>query len=121
MRDIISIHKTGFRLLKMIHSVDSIIIPLHLLELCMSLVQVYGGLFLTAALIDALLLGSFEQAAGLALGLLGMTLVLGLCSGLARRRFQGLRTKIWLLFYVWLRRKSFSLDYETMEKPDLYR
>ncbi len=98
MRDIISIHKTGFRLLKMIHSVDSIIIPLHLLELCMSLVQVYGGLFLTAALIDALLLGSFEQAAGLALGLLGMTLVLGLCSGLARRRFQGLRTKIWLLF-----------------------
>ncbi len=119
MRDIISIHKTGFRLLKMIHSVDSIIIPLHLLELCMSLVQVYGGLFLTAALIDALLLGSFEQAAGLALGLLGMTLVLGLCSGLARRRFQGLRTKIWLLFYVWLRRKSFSLDYETMEKPEV--
>ena len=45
-----SIHKTGFRLLKMIHAEDSIVIPMYMLDLVLSLGQVYIGLFLTAGL-----------------------------------------------------------------------
>ena len=41
-----SIHKTGFRLLKMIHAEDSIVIPMYLLNLVLSLGQIYIGLFL---------------------------------------------------------------------------
>ena len=119
MRNFISIHKTGFRLLKMIHSEDSTIIPLHLLELCFSVAQIYTGLFLTSALIDALLEGGYEQAAWMAAALLGTNLVFGISVHLLRRRFKGLRTKIWLLFYMWLREKAFSLDYETMEKAEV--
>ena len=119
MRNFISIHKTGFRLLRMIHSEDSIIIPLHLLELCFSVAQIYASLFLTSALIDILLAGAYEQAAWLAMALLGTNLVFGVSIHLIRRRFKGLRTKIWLLFYVWLREKSFSMDYETMEKAEV--
>ena len=55
MRNFIAIHKTGFRLLKRIHSVDSVIIPIHLLKVFFSLVRVYAGLFLTAEMIDSLL------------------------------------------------------------------
>ena len=77
MRNFISIHKTGFRLLRMIHSEDSIIIPLHLLELCFSVAQIYASLFLTSALIDILLAGAYEQAAWLAMALLGTNLVFG--------------------------------------------
>ncbi|MCI8693825.1 MAG: ABC transporter ATP-binding protein [Lachnospiraceae bacterium] len=117
MRKLISIHRTGFRLLKMIHSADSTIIPLHLLDLCLSLAQVYAGLFLTAELIDMLLLGKFEQAAVQALWLLGVNLFLGLCGQLLRRKFKSSENRIWLIFYVWLREKAFSLDYETMENP----
>lgn len=119
MKELKAIHKTGFRLLKMIHQEDSTIIPLHLLELVLSLVQVYAGLFLTAGMIDALLLGTYERAARLAFGLLGMNLFFGVISNLFHRCFKSMRTKIWLVFYVWLRRKSFSMDYETMEKPEV--
>ena len=49
MREILSVHKIGYRLLGMIHGVDSTIMPLHLLEVCLSAVQVYAGLYLTAA------------------------------------------------------------------------
>ena len=117
MRKLLSVHKIGFRLLKMIHSADSTIIPLHLLDLCLALAQVYAGLFLTAELIDALLPGKYEQAAELALWLVGANLFLGTCRQLLRRRFKSSANRIWLIFYVWLREKAFSLDYETMEDP----
>lgn len=119
MSDFISIHKTGFRLLKMIHSVDSAIIPLHLLEVCLSTIQIYAGLFLTAGLIDLLLKGAYGQAAQWALYLLGMNLFFGVALCLLRRKFRGMRNRIWLIFYVWLREKAFSLDYETMERPEV--
>ena len=54
MRELKSIHKMGIRLLKMIHREDSSVIPLHLLDVCLSLAQIYAGLFLTAGLIDRL-------------------------------------------------------------------
>ena len=114
-----SIHKTGFRLLKMIHAEDSIVIPMYLLNLVPSLGQIYIGLFLTAGLVDALLAGQYRQAAGAALMLLLANLFFGLASRLIQRRLQCLQRKIWLVFYVWLRRKAFSMDYETMERPEV--
>ena len=51
MRELKSIHKMGIRLLKMIHREDSSVIPLHLLDVCLSLAQIYAGLFLTAGLV----------------------------------------------------------------------
>lgn len=119
MHEFIFIHKTGLRLLKMIHRIDSAIIPLHMLEVCLSLAQIYSGLFLTAALIDALLAEAFVLAIELAAWLLFSNLFFGVAIQLVRKNFQGMRNKIWILFHVWLREKAFSLDYETMEKPEV--
>mgnify|MGYP001036201138 CR=1 FL=1 len=119
MHDFISMHRTGCRLLKKIHSVDSCIIPLHLLELCLELVRIYGGLFLTAALIDALLPGDYRQAVLWTLFLLLLNVCLGILNQVLKRRFKGLKTEVWLLFYVWLRQKAFSMDFETMERPEV--
>ena len=119
MSDFISMHKTGLRLLKMIHSVDSAIMPLHLLEVCFSAVQIYTALFLTAGMIDLLLLGEYGQAAEWALWLLGTTVFFEVFMCLLRRKFRGMRNRIWQLFYVWLREKAFSMDYETMERPEV--
>lgn len=119
MRELTIIHKMGFRLLKMIHREDSSIIPLHLLELCLSLAQIYVGLFLTAGLIDGLLTGAYGEAAWQAGILCGTTLLLSLARQLLQRRFRSLGTKLWLIFYVWLREKVFSMDYESMEKPEV--
>ena len=118
MREFMSIHKMGFRLLKMIHREDSSIIPLHLLELCLGLAQIYVGLFLTADLIDALLAGEYGTAVWRAGSLCGANLLLGLAKHLLQRRFQSLGTRLFLVFYVWLREKVFAMDYESMEKPE---
>lgn len=118
MHEFVSIHKTGFRLLKKIHGVDSIIIPVHMLEIFLSLAQVYASLFLTSELIDLLLTGNFTQAAVMAAWLLLANLFFGVAIHLTKRKFRGMKNKIWILFYVWLREKAFSLDYETMERPE---
>ena len=119
MHELISIHKTGFRLLKKIHSVDSAIIPLHMLEVFLSLAQVYASLFLTSVLIDLLLAGSYPDAGIMAVWLLLTNLLFGVAVHLTKRKFRGMKNKIWILFYVWLREKAFSLDYETMENPEV--
>ena len=119
MHELISIHKTGFRLLKKIHSVDSAIIPLHMLEVFLSLAQVYASLFLTSVLIDLLLAGNFPDAGIMAVWLLLVNLLFGVAVHLTKRKFRGMKNKIWILFYVWLREKAFSLDYETMENPEV--
>ena len=119
MGEFMRIHKTGFRLLKMIHGVDSAIIPLHMLEAVFSLIQVYVGLFLTAGLIDRLLTEAYTQAAEWALWLLGVNLLFGGMHFLIKSRFGGMHYRIWLIFYVWLREKAFFMDYETMERPEV--
>ena len=119
MHELISIHKTGFRLLKKIHSVDSAIIPLHMLEVFLSLAQVYASLFLTSVLIDLLLAGNFPDAGIMAVWLLLVNLLFGVAVHLTKLKFRGMKNKIWILFYVWLREKAFSLDYETMENPEV--
>ena len=119
MRNFIAIHKTGFRLLKRIHSVDSVIIPIHLLKVFFSLVRVYAGLFLTAEMIDSLLGGNYRQAAEMALALLLAELAAGAAISAIKSKTKGYDHKIWLIFYVWLREKAFSMDYETMERPEV--
>jgi len=115
---LLAVHRIGFRLLGMIHGVDSAIIPLHMLEVCLSVAKVYAGLFLTAELIDALLAENYGRALGFAAGLLLAGLMFGVAIWLVKRKFRGMKNKIWLIFYVWLREKAFSLDYETMENPE---
>ena len=95
MREILSVHRIGYRLLGMIHGVDSTIMPLHLLEVCLSVVQVYAGLYLTAGLIDLLLAGAYGQAAEWALYLLLVNLLLGTATVLLKRKFRGMETRIW--------------------------
>ena len=119
MRNFIAIHKTGFRLLKRIHSVDSVIIPIHLLKVFFSLARVYAGLFLTAEMIDSLLGGNYRQAAEMALALLLAELAAGAAISAIKSKTKGYDHKIWLIFYVWLREKAFSMDYETMENPEV--
>lgn len=119
MRDFIAVHKTGLRLLKKIYALDRSIIPIRLLEICFSLLGVYGSLFWTAALVDGLLGADFKRAPLLIGGLLVWNLLFGAAGCIIRQKFCGQENRLWLSFYVWLREKAFSLDYETMEKPEV--
>ena len=103
---------------KMIHAEDSIVLPLHLLKVCVDVAKVYIGLFVTANFIDALMELQYRQAGYWIFILLFTELLLGTVGCILKRRFKGIKNKLWLLFFVWMRQKAFSLDYETIEKPE---
>mgnify|MGYP005781869707 FL=1 len=113
-----SAHRTGFRLLKMVHETDSTLLPMNLLMICVNLAEIYVGLFLTSALIDSLLAAHFRQAAGYTLLLAVSALVLGSIGEVLLKKVRTVQNRLWQIVYLWIAKKAISLDYETMEDPD---
>ena len=116
--EFVSAHRTGFRLLKMVHETDSTLLPMNLLMICVNLAEIYVGLFLTSALIDSLLAARFRQAARYALLLAVSALVLGSIGEVLLKKVRTVQNRLWQIVYLWIAKKAISLDYETMEDPD---
>ncbi len=115
--EFLGIHKTGMELIKTAHKIDSSAIPLCMINAVIQVSNAYLGLFLTARLIDSLLASAFERAFFYA----GMVVLSALLFGLANTVLSGLYKKssdrFFLGFYIMMREKVISLDYETMEQP----
>ncbi|MCI9319914.1 MAG: ABC transporter ATP-binding protein [Lachnospiraceae bacterium] len=118
-KDALGIHKTGLEILKMTHKLDSSAIPLRVIHAVIQVGNIYLGLFFTSKLIDSLLAGAFSQAfffaglviaEGLLFGIMGVVL-----DGLYKKSSDRLRVD----FYIMIRKKALSLDYETMEQPNV--
>lgn len=111
------IHKIGLELIKLAHKIDSSAIPLRIIHAVLRVADVYLRLFLTARLIDSLLGGELRRS------LLNGALVVcaALFCGIAETVLAGLYKKssdrFMIGFYVMMREKAISLDYETMEQP----
>lgn len=115
----LSFHKTGMKLLKIVHSADSTAIPTALLEIAVQIAVSFAGLILSARLIDALLEESFAAALYLALAAVLVSFLGGMFAQILQKRFVLLRTRCEFLVPVMLRNKAMSLDYETMESAEL--
>ena len=57
----VSRHRTGLALLKIVHKVDSAVIPLRIIQTVLDVAGSYLGLYLTARFIDSLLEGRFRE------------------------------------------------------------
>lgn len=114
----LAFHKTGWRVLKIAHQVDSTMIPAAILDVVLKLICTYTELFLAASLTDALLEGAFARAGGLALVLVSIHFGIGCVDHFLARMLAGQKTGCNYAFYVMLRKKALSLDYETMENPE---
>lgn len=119
MDNFFSRHRTGFALLKIVHKVDSAAIPLRIIQTVLDVAGSYLGLYLTARFIDSLLAGRFRE--GMLLG--GLTAGLGVLTAVAGsfvvRAYAGSSTRCAVAFEVMMREKAVSLDYETMEQPQV--
>jgi len=119
MKDALGIHKTGFELLKLAHKIDSSAIPLHIISAVSQVASSYLGLFFTARLIDSLMAGAVSQA--LFYG--GLMVAIALFFGVLETYLAGMKNKssdrFMIGFYVMMREKAISLDYETMEQPQV--
>lgn len=112
-------HKTGFRLLKLAHSLDTTFLPLYLLRSILQVGSVYVYLILNAALIDALLTTRFERGLLIAGIIIVIHFILGCISQVLGKLYTKKGVKYEFLFYKIMHMKALSLDYETMEDPQM--
>ena len=108
-------HKTGFRLMKLLHKTDRDLIPLAMLLSLLQTAIPYSGFFLSASIIDSLTAGVYETALRTAIILIAINLILGLLVDLLDQvvKYKGQASSINLKFM--LRDKALALDLETME------
>lgn len=112
-------HKNGFRLLKITHSVDSGALPLMLMTLSVEVAASFLSLILSAGLVDALTRKLFREAGIYALLVLTVGLAGGIFGQILKKLNRKSAARCTKAFYVLLREKALSLDYETMEKPEV--
>ncbi len=112
-------HKTGFTLLKIAHKVDSSAIPLRIINVVLNVTGTYLGLYLTAGFIDLLLNARYSE--GFFRGCLMVTteLLFGIAGQLVEKAYARSSQRCALAFAVMMREKAASLDYETMEQPQV--
>ncbi len=115
----LGIHKTGMELLKIAHKIDSSAIPLSIINALLQVADSYLGLFLTARLVDSLLAGVFEQAFIYAGFMILMALLFGMTDTFLSGLYKKSADRFLVGFYVMMREKAISLDYETMEQPQV--
>ena len=117
IKNAFDIHKTGLELLKIAHKMDSSAIPLCIIHVIFKTADLYLGLFLTAGLIDSLLAGDFSKASAYAGTVIFKTLFFGVAGIILEGAFKKSSDRFLVGFYVMMREKAVSLDYETMEQP----
>lgn len=114
-----SFHKTGFRLLKLAHGMEPLLIPVSLLGAVIEAGRGFVVMILSAELIDALLAGNFRAAGGFAAAVVAISLAADICGNVLKAKYTIMGSKCDQLFGIKMREKALSLDYETMEKPGI--
>lgn len=112
-------HRTGLELLKIIHRVDSSAIPLRIINSVLGVVGAYLNLYLTARLIDTLLAGRFQDGFYCGCVVVASELLFGVAGGLIEKAYAKSSQRLNIAFAVMMREKTASLDYETMEQPQV--
>jgi len=119
IKEMLGDHRTGLELLKLAMEIDSSAMPRNMIQAVLRVADAYLGLFLTARLIDSLLAGAFSEAFFYAGAVAGAAFLFGVVNIV----FSGLQKKssdrFHMGFYVMMREKAISLDYETMEQPQV--
>lgn len=119
LKERFAFHKTGFRLLKIAHSIDTLLIPVSLLECFFQIIVTFLSLFLSADLIDALLNKDYRMAAVYALLLIILNMILGIAGHFLRKEISKSSTRCTRAFTKMLREKMMTIDYELVEEPKI--
>jgi len=108
-------HKTGIKLLTILHQTDSSTIPLTMIYGVLQAAYPYLGLFLSAILIDFLIGNQFRNALIIAFILVSCNFVFGLLLDLLEQTCKYKSIKAENKLRILIREKALNLDYESME------
>ncbi len=107
------------RLLGLVRTMDDTFIPLALLESALSIFRSFFSLYMSAALIDALLEKSFRPALFLAGALLFVNLLAGAAGQIVQKQMYLARKRCVLRPEAMMREKLLALDYETAQRTEI--
>lgn len=112
-------HKTGIRLLKAAHSMDSTAIPTAIIYSVLDAAFPYIGFIMTAAIIDKLLAGEYRSALTIAAVLVASNFIIGIIISSLNELLVYKGTLLYHKLPVIMRKKAMELDYMTMEKAEV--
>lgn len=115
----LTFHKTGMRLLKIIHEMDSSAIPLSILSAVLTAGIPYINIFLSANIIDQLMQKQYEVAIVTAACMIGATMIAGTVLSVIDRQVRLHYRNLQLQFKILIRKKAMELDFETIENPEI--
>lgn len=118
LKNNLAFHKTGVKILKLIHSIDSSAIPLTMINSLFLAATPYISMIFLAFIIDELMIGSYKKAMYYVACLVIANLFVGILSVYLKYLFGIKRFNINLKHSILLRKKAFELDYAVMEDKD---
>ncbi|MBM6816471.1 ABC transporter ATP-binding protein [Olsenella uli] len=119
IREPLAFHRTGLRLLGVVHRIDRALIPVMLVDATVRVGALYASLILTARLVDALAAGSARVSAVMAACIVACAFLASCVRARCERRATVGSMRVMREFTVMLREKAMSLSYETMEDPKI--
>ncbi|MBM6774015.1 ABC transporter ATP-binding protein [Olsenella profusa] len=112
-------HRTGLRLLALVRKVDPLLAPLVFLDAALKVAALYAGLALTSGLVDSLVAADLRRSAVMAAGVVLVAFAQGCAHAALDRRVRVGVERCYLASYVMVRDYALSLDFQTMEDPEL--
>lgn len=119
LRENFGYHKTGIRLLKAAHSMDSTAIPTAIIYSVLDAAFPYIGFILTGAIIDKLLVGEYRSALIIAAALVASNFIIGIIISSLNELLIYKGTLLYHKLPIVMRKKAMELDYMTMEKSEV--
>lgn len=119
MLEELKFHKTGFRLLKMLHQLDHRAIAVSVSAALLEAFSFYAGLIFSSKIIDALLVQTWKWAAIYSAGLLLLSLLCGLLQNHLSKAMAVTYQMLYTDLKICMRKKALSMSFEQFENPEV--
>ena len=117
LRDALSFHRTGLRVLWLLHGLDRALLPALVIDSVVRVAATYGSLALTALLVNGLMALEWHACAVAAAGIVALNALAGVVGRVCGYHRQDGAWVSWLAFQLLTRKKALALDYETAASP----
>lgn len=113
----LSFHKTGLKVLKLLHRADSSTIPLFILNSLLKSLYPYINIFISASIIDSIIDKNFDFTIILAIALIVGNFVFGVISDALKQICASKSIKVHQHVQLLICKHALELDYKTLEIP----
>lgn len=116
-RESLAFHRTGLRLLKILHGLDRALVPALVVDAVTRVAATYANLFLTALLVNSLIALDWRASVASAAAIVAVSAAAGVVERVCEYHRNDGAWVSWLAFQLLTRKKALRLDYETLSSP----